>query len=77
MKILLKGGDEGGELPKKQKILADDGSKTLNHYLNPHLSYKVDNGIFATDHHSWETKMLTSYLQANPSFANAVNLRVR
>jgi hypothetical protein len=66
MKILLK-GDEGGALPRFQKILTEDGSKTLLDYHNPHFSYTVENGSGATDHHSYyKTKSLTKYLQAIP-----------
>jgi hypothetical protein len=76
-KINMK-GEEGEDLPKNQKILKEDGSKTLHHFPNPHLSYKIEDGNVAYDRHFFHRQVsLTDYLQAIDYYDRAHNLRVR
>lgn len=76
-KINMK-GEEGEELPRNQKILEEDGSKTLHDFPNPHLSYQIGDGNVAYDRHFFHTQIsLTEYLQRIGYYVRARNLRVR
>ena len=76
-KIHMK-GEEGEELPKKQKKLEEDGSKTLHDFPNPHLSYQIVRGNVAYDRHFFHTEIsLTKYLQAIHHYVRVRNVRVR
>ena len=76
-KINMK-GEEGEELPKKQKKLEEDGSKTLHDFPNPHLSYQIVRGKEATDRHFFHKEIsLTKYLEAIDYYVRARNVRVR
>ena len=76
-KIHMK-GEEGEALPKEQKILKEDGSKTLHDFPNPHISYQIVRGNVAVDRHFFHTEIsLTEYLQAIDYYVDACNLRVR